>query len=243
MNPSQDPEQPQSQPLNPNTQQSPEPIEYVQPVEPQVIQPQSAQAPIPDAVSGYEVNPSVPEVATPTPAADPMQEQSFTEPVVEPVVTELPVAAVPETSVSDVASLDGMDTSVENPDRQYLTLLLLSVLFGSVGIDRIYLGKTKTGILKFISAGGLGIWYLIDIIRAVLGKATVKGDARKLDGYQKNRSWAGKALIIFVIYFVVMVIASIALAFISSTSDMTNGGFGEDTNYTIEDFDDAIVLE
>lgn len=40
--------------------------------------------------------------------------------------------------------------------------LFLSMAFGFFGIDRFYLGKVKTGILKLITFGGLGLWWFID---------------------------------------------------------------------------------
>lgn len=40
--------------------------------------------------------------------------------------------------------------------------LLLALLFGFLGLDRFYLGKIKTGILKLITLGGFGIWWCID---------------------------------------------------------------------------------
>lgn len=42
------------------------------------------------------------------------------------------------------------------------TAIILSLLVGVLGIDRFYLGKVGTGILKLITGGGLGIWYVID---------------------------------------------------------------------------------
>lgn len=41
--------------------------------------------------------------------------------------------------------------------------IILSVLTGSLGIDRIYIGDTILGILKLITCGGCGIWWLVDL--------------------------------------------------------------------------------
>lgn len=59
-------------------------------------------------------------------------------------------------------------------DKDWLTLLLISLFLGSLGIDRFYVGKIGTGILKLITFGGCGIWTLVDIILIITGKFTDK---------------------------------------------------------------------
>ena len=49
------------------------------------------------------------------------------------------------------------------------TALILSILLGEFGIDRFYLGYTGLGVLKLITFGGAGIWWLIDIIKIATG--------------------------------------------------------------------------
>ncbi|MDD5191175.1 MAG: TM2 domain-containing protein [Dehalococcoidales bacterium] len=59
-----------------------------------------------------------------------------------------------------VAKLAGTQTE----GKSWLVALLLSIFLGTLGIDRFYLGKIGTGILKLITFGGFGIWWLIDLI-------------------------------------------------------------------------------
>jgi len=46
----------------------------------------------------------------------------------------------------------------------WLLTLLMSIFFGSLGVDRFIMGHVGLGILKLITAGGCGIWWLIDVI-------------------------------------------------------------------------------
>ncbi|ORZ26384.1 TM2 domain-domain-containing protein [Lobosporangium transversale] len=54
-------------------------------------------------------------------------------------------------------------------DRSYPIAILLSIFFGYIGVDRFYLGYIITALLKLITAGGLGIWYIIDIVLIIVG--------------------------------------------------------------------------
>lgn len=53
--------------------------------------------------------------------------------------------------------------------RNYFIALVLSVVVGMLGVDRFYLGKIGTGILKLITGGGFGIWYIVDIVLIATG--------------------------------------------------------------------------
>ncbi|MFZ9088310.1 MAG: TM2 domain-containing protein [Pontimonas sp.] len=52
--------------------------------------------------------------------------------------------------------------------REWLIALLLSIFVGVFGIDRFYLGKVGTGVLKLLTFGGFTIWAIIDIILIAL---------------------------------------------------------------------------
>ncbi|QMT98784.1 TM2 domain-containing protein [Mycoplasma tullyi] len=51
-----------------------------------------------------------------------------------------------------------------------VVLSILSFLFGYLGVDRFYSGRMGLGVLKLITAGGLGFWWIWDFITAVMGK-------------------------------------------------------------------------
>jgi TM2 domain-containing membrane protein YozV len=57
-----------------------------------------------------------------------------------------------------------MDNSIEKKKVSWLPVLIVSILVGSFGIDRFMMGHVGLGIVKLLTFGGLGIWYLVDLI-------------------------------------------------------------------------------
>lgn len=52
----------------------------------------------------------------------------------------------------------------------WLIVLLLEIFLGTFGVHRFYVGKIGTGLLMLLSFGGLGIWYVIDLILIATGE-------------------------------------------------------------------------
>lgn len=48
--------------------------------------------------------------------------------------------------------------------KDALLALLLSIFIGWLGVDRFYVGHAGLGVLKLLTCGGLGVWWLIDVI-------------------------------------------------------------------------------
>lgn len=57
-----------------------------------------------------------------------------------------------------------------NLNTNWIITLLLCVFLGVFGVHRFYNGHYLTGFLLLITAGGLGIWYLIDLVFIIIGQ-------------------------------------------------------------------------
>jgi len=81
--------------------------------------------------------------------------------------------------------------------RSYNTTWILSLLLGHLGVDRFYLGYVGLGILKLLTGGGFGIWYLVDLILVLTNQLKDK-DGQLPEGYDagKKLSWIIAAVVI-----------------------------------------------
>jgi len=70
-------------------------------------------------------------------------------------------------------------------EKSFIATWLLSWLLGMFGVDRFYLGKVGTGIAKLLTLGGVGVWWLVDLIITLTGNAT-DAQGRKVRGQGKE---------------------------------------------------------
>ena len=82
-----------------------------------------------------------------------------------------------------------MTTNTHTPQKSFLVTWLLAWFLGSLGIDRFYLGKIGTGVLKLITLGGFGIWSIIDLIIYLVGAGRDKS-GQPLEGYEQHKKLA-----------------------------------------------------
>lgn len=72
-------------------------------------------------------------------------------------------------AMGDAVSISGKNKNM---------LILLSMLLGTFGIDRFYRGQIGLGIAKLLTAGGCGIWALVDTLIYLLGDLPKDSEGR-----------------------------------------------------------------
>lgn len=142
----------------------------------------------------------------------------------------------------------------EISEKSGLATFLLCFFLGTLGIHRFYVGKIGTGILMLLTSGGLGIWYLYDLICIVCNNFTDK-DGRFVE-IAKNPSSAKTILMVVLSIFagILLLITTfvfLILFLVSGLSDVAqnqltairNGDFEKAYySYTSLEFQKAIPL-
>jgi TM2 domain-containing membrane protein YozV len=108
-------------------------------------------------------------------------------------------------------------------NKSFSVAWIVSLLVGSLGIDRFYLGFTKLGILKLLTLGGFGVWYIIDFIRLGFGKQRdVRG--KPLQATSGNSGIFKVLTIVFSIMIITSVVVVGALMLNTSNTQKATSG-------------------
>lgn len=79
-----------------------------------------------------------------------------------------------------------MNTIEPVSDKSFVITWLFAGLLGFFAVDRFYLGKVGTGLLKLFTFAGFGVWYLVDLIIVLSGSQRDK-QCRKLAGFDAHK--------------------------------------------------------
>lgn len=73
-------------------------------------------------------------------------------------------------SLSAIKNMPFVAKATKGDSKSWYLTLFLCIFFGVLGAHRFYLGYTWQGLVQLFTLGGLGIWWLIDLVRIILKK-------------------------------------------------------------------------
>ncbi|XP_065175390.1 TM2 domain-containing protein 2-like [Sycon ciliatum] len=82
----------------------------------------------------------------------------------------------------DTDFLRGNEPCVKYNGYNFLIAFIFSVLLGFAGADRFYLGYTGHAVGKLLTLGGVGVWWIVDLILLLIGFLTPE-DGSNWDRY------------------------------------------------------------
>lgn len=95
-----------------------------------------------------------------------------------------------------ISSLFSPRPNRTNPRNcDFNTLFFTAFFLGFLGLDRFYLGKLTTGLLKALTLGGLGIWWLLDLF-LYLSRQPLDANKDPVKGYNDKYTFVYGAITI-----------------------------------------------
>lgn len=113
-------------------------------------------------------------------------------------------------------------SNLEESNKDWLTTFFLCWVLGIFGVHRLYNKKIGTGILQLLTAGGLGIWTLIDLIDIAMHQFLDK-NGRRVVKSQKN----GKGILLVCLIILVASTTYITFNAVRTSNILDKANFEE----------------
>ena len=81
-----------------------------------------------------------------------------------------------------------MSPTEDGSDKSRAVALTLGFLLGPLGAHRYYVGKIGTGVMQTLTFGGLGLWWLYDMILVTFGSFR-DADGRRLKYWTEDEAF------------------------------------------------------